>query len=84
MLIAERVDELFLISHERVFKDIGGEVLEENAPQHCFVVGAEIGQNLRNIRRGKFDENFAELVEIALANQFGELRLEQVSDHAAG
>src|SRR5947207_3248142 len=66
-----------------MFEDLRREVMEKNAQQHSFVVQLKVEEDFRKVRRRKAAENFAQLREIALLNQFLQFRPEQVADHPA-
>ena len=56
--------------------------MRQDAHEHGFIVGIEIGKDFGNVGRRKLGQNFAELGEIALANQLDQFGLEKVPNHA--
>src|SRR6185503_19926645 len=71
-----------LLLDAQVLEYFGGKVVREHTQQHRHVFVGNVGQDLRQIRRGEFAENLAELIEVALPDQFSDLRLEQAADHS--
>ena len=83
-VIAQRVQQVFLLLHAEILENFGGQVVRQNAHEDRFIVRAQVGKNLGNIRRGETAEYLAELIEIPLPNQFDQFRFKQAADHSRG
>jgi len=81
LFVAQGLHELFLVLQAEIFEDLSGELPRQNAQQHRFIVGFEVGKDLGEIRGRKAAKNFAQSSEIALLDQFYQLRLKQIANH---
>ena len=56
--------------------------MRQDAHKHRLIICAQVSEDFSNVRGGKSTEDFAELVEIPLPDQFDQFRLKQTADHS--
>ena len=56
--------------------------MRQDAKQDRLVIGAKVAEDFRDVGGRKTAEDFAELIEVPLPDQFGQLRLKQTADHS--
>jgi hypothetical protein len=83
LLVAEGVQEPFLIIVAQILKDLGGHGVRENSQKDRLVVSLQVSEDFGNLRGWELAKEFPEVIKIALANQLSKFGLNEVTDHKA-
>src|SRR5262249_1184815 len=71
---AERLDDPLLVFQRKMFENFSRQFVRQNAQQYSFVIGIQVGENLRHVRGRKPAKDLAQLGKIAFRDQFREFR----------